>query len=111
MSETLVRVCSIADVAADSVKAIEAGGEMLAVYNVGGTFYVTDDACTHGAASLADGVLDGEVIECAMHFGAFHIPTGKAVQAPCSIPIRTYKVVVRGGDVFIDPDQSADEAG
>ena len=50
-------------------------------------------------------------IECAMHFGAFHIPTGKAVQAPCSIPIRTYKVVVRGGDVFIDPDQSADEAG
>jgi nitrite reductase/ring-hydroxylating ferredoxin subunit len=111
MPEALIRVCSTEDIAVGSVKAFAAGDEVVAVYNIGGNFYVTDDACTHGAASLAEGQLDGDVIECAMHFGAFHVPSGKAVQAPCAIPVRTYKVVVRGTDVFIDPDQSAEQSG
>jgi ethylbenzene dioxygenase ferredoxin component len=105
MAETLVRVCSTADVPTDSVKAFEAGGEVVAIYNIGGTFYATDDACTHGAASLAEGVLDGDIIECSMHFGAFHVPSGKAVQLPCSISVRTYKVVLQGDDIFVDLSQ------
>ena len=80
---------------------------MLAVYNIGGTFYVTDDQCTHAAASLADGLLDGDVIECSMHFGAFHVPTGKPVAEPCSIALRTYKAVVRDGQVLVDLEKSA----
>jgi nitrite reductase/ring-hydroxylating ferredoxin subunit len=106
----LVRVCPAADVPIDSVKAFEVGGEVVAVYNIGGTFYATDDACTHGATSLADGVLDGDIIECSMHFGAFHVPSGKAVQAPCSVPVRTYKVVMQGDDIFVDLEQPAEAA-
>jgi len=110
MSEALVRICSTEDVPVGAVKAFTAGNDVLAVYIVDCTFYATDDACTHGAASLAEGQLDGDVIECSMHFGAFHVPSGKAVQAPCSFPIRTYKVVVQGSDVFVDLDQPSDQA-
>ena len=107
MAETAV--CAVSDVAENSVKSFEVGTTVLAVYNVGGTFYATDNECTHGAASLADGILEDDVIECTLHFGAFDVKTGDAVQAPCFVPLRTYKVAVRDGQVLVDLDKSADE--
>jgi nitrite reductase/ring-hydroxylating ferredoxin subunit len=107
MAEGLISLCATADVPENSAKRFEAGNHVLAVYNVGGTFYVTDDECTHGAASLSDGMLEDDVIECTMHFGAFNVRTGEVVQAPCSIPLRTYKVVVQDGKVMVDLEKSA----
>ena len=109
MSETLVPLCATTEVAENTVKLVEAAGRALAVYNIDGTFYATDDECTHGAASLSDGILDGDVIECTMHFGAFDVKTGKPVQEPCSIPLRTYKVVVQDDQIFADLEKSAGE--
>ena len=74
-ADSVVRVCSKSEVAPGSVKAFAVGDKTLAVYNIDGTFYVTDDECTHAAASLADGMIEGDVIECCMHMGSFHIPT------------------------------------
>jgi nitrite reductase/ring-hydroxylating ferredoxin subunit len=106
-AETVVRVCAQSDVEPDSVKAFTVGTNTLAVYNIGGTIYATDDECTHAAASLADGMLDGDVIECCMHMGSFRVPTGEVVDPPCEVPLRTYKVILRGDDVFVDLNRSA----
>jgi nitrite reductase/ring-hydroxylating ferredoxin subunit len=89
------------------VQAFEVGDLRLAVYNIAGRFYVTDDECTHAAASLADGMLEGDVIECSLHFGAFHVPTGAVTAPPCELPLRTYKVVLQGDDIFADLDRNA----
>jgi nitrite reductase/ring-hydroxylating ferredoxin subunit len=62
MANNIVRVCAQSEIAADGVKAFEVGDRRFAVFNIGGRFYVTDDECTHASASLADGMLDGEVI-------------------------------------------------
>src|SRR5688572_11485141 len=102
-------VCAVSDVAENSVKSFEIGATVLAVYNIGGAFYATDNECTHGAASLADGILEDGIIECTLHFGAFDVKTGAAVQAPCFVPLRTYKVAVKDGQVLVDLDKSADE--
>jgi nitrite reductase/ring-hydroxylating ferredoxin subunit len=106
-AEKVVRVCGTSDVAPDSVKAFAVGANTLAVYNIGGTIYATDDECTHAAASLADGMLDGDVIECCMHMGSFRVPTGEVVEPPCEVPLRTYKVIVKGDDVFVDLSRNA----
>ena len=98
----LTKICPTSDVAENSVKSFEVGTNVIAVYNVGGTFYATDNECTHGAASLADGIL-----ECTLHFGAFNVKTGEAVQAPCFNPLRTYKVVVQDGQVMVDLEKTA----
>ena len=66
-ADSVVRVCSKSEVTPGSVKAFAVGDKTLAVYNIDGTFYVTDDECTHAAASLADGMIDGDVIECYAH--------------------------------------------
>lgn len=65
-------------------------GRSLAVFNVGGEFHVTDDTCTHGFASLAEGTLDGGVVTCPWHGGAFDVRSGAPVAAPCTEPLATY---------------------
>jgi nitrite reductase/ring-hydroxylating ferredoxin subunit len=107
MADNVVRVCAQADIGPEAVKAFEVGELRLAVFNIGGTFYVTDDECTHASASLADGILEGDVIECSLHFGAFHVPTGAVKAPPCSLALRTYKVVLQGDDIFVDLDRDA----
>ena len=92
MADNIVRICAKADIVPDSVKAFDVGDKRLAVFNIGGRYYVTDDECTHASASLADGMLDGEVIECAVHMGAFHVPTGRSRHRPAPwrcAPIRS----------------------
>jgi naphthalene 1,2-dioxygenase system ferredoxin subunit len=108
MSE-LTKICPTSDVAEGSVKRFEVGDNIIAVYNVGGEFYATDNECTHGAASLADGFLEDDIIECSLHFGAFNVKTGEAVQAPCFTALRTYKVEVQDGQVCLDLDKTASE--
>jgi nitrite reductase/ring-hydroxylating ferredoxin subunit len=107
MADNVVRVCAQAEVAPDSVKAFEVGDHRLAVFNLGGEFYVTDDECTHASASLADGMLEDGIIECSLHFGAFDVKTGEVKAPPCSFALRTYKVVLLGDDVCVDLDKNA----
>jgi nitrite reductase/ring-hydroxylating ferredoxin subunit len=97
-----IDLCSTADVAPGNALKVEAGGLTLAVYNVDGEFFVTDDACTHGPGSLSEGYIDGDVVECNFHNGQFNIKTGEVVSPPCMIPVKTYPVVVENDRVTID---------
>ena len=107
MVDNVVRVCAQEDIAPESVTAFDVGDKRLAVFQIGGQFFITDDECTHASASLADGMLDGDVIECAVHMGAFHVPTGEVKAPPCAVALRTYKVVLNGDDVLVDLDRDA----
>jgi ethylbenzene dioxygenase ferredoxin subunit len=107
MANNVVRVCAQAEIAPETVKAFAVGDKQLAVFKIDGKFYVTDDECTHASASLADGMLEGDVVECSMHFGAFHVPTGAVKAPPCELALRTYKVVLQGDDIFVDLDRDA----
>jgi nitrite reductase/ring-hydroxylating ferredoxin subunit len=73
------------------------GGLKIALYAVDGEYYATADLCTHGAASLADGYLDGDLIECPLHQGTFNVKTGAAIGAPCTVAIKTFPVKLEDG--------------
>ena len=86
----------------EGLQVIIDGYPPLAVFHLeDGEFYVTDDTCTHGDASLADGEIDGCEVECPFHAGAFDIKTGEPCGAPCSIPLKTYTSFVRDGQVYL----------
>jgi nitrite reductase/ring-hydroxylating ferredoxin subunit len=103
----LLELCASVDVATDAAAKVEKDGLCLAVFNLAGKFFVTDDACTHGPGSLSEGYIEGDVIECDFHNGAFNIRTGEVVAPPCMIPLRTYAVHMLDGKVYIDPKQPA----
>ena len=96
-------LCKTEAVAIDEVIQIELEGRRpLAVYNLNNVFYVTDDTCTHGDASLAEGEIFDGIIECPFHLGSFDIKSGAPAGAPCSIPIKTYTTTVVGEDIYIE---------
>jgi naphthalene 1,2-dioxygenase ferredoxin component len=96
-----IRIAELAEVPEDGTFRVYHGGEPVCLYNVAGAIYATHDVCTHGQASLADGFVDGEAIECPLHQGRFHIPTGKAVGAPCTVDVKAYPLKIDKGGVFI----------
>ena len=97
-----IELCKIDEVAAGAALRVEKDGMVLAVFNVDGEYYVTDDACTHGPGSLSEGYIEGDVVECNFHNGAFNIRTGEVVLPPCMVPVRTYRTVVEDDAVFIE---------
>jgi len=97
-------LCSTDDVPPGEALKVETGDLVLAVFNVDGQFYVTDDTCTHGPGSLAEGYIEDDVVECNFHNGQFNIKTGEVVSPPCMVPIKTYKTSVEGGRVMIEAD-------
>jgi biphenyl 2,3-dioxygenase ferredoxin component len=99
-----IDLCNTADVAPGAAIKVETGDLSLAVYNVDGEFFCTDDLCTHGPGSLSEGYVDGDVVECNFHNGQFNIKTGEVVSPPCMIPVKTYPATVEGGTVFIEVD-------
>ena len=79
--------------------------EPICLYNTDGRIYATHDTCTHGQASLADGFIDGDKIECPLHQGMFEIATGRAVGAPVTVDIKVYRVKIENGAVLVrEPD-------
>ena len=99
---TRVELCKADQVAAGTALRVEAGGVTVAVFNVDGEFYVTDDACTHGPGSLSEGYIEDDIVECNFHNGQFNIRTGEVVSPPCMVPIKTYATALEDGKVFIE---------
>jgi biphenyl 2,3-dioxygenase ferredoxin component len=99
---TKIELCSVAEVEPGNALRVERGELTLAVFNVEGEFFVTDDACTHGPGSLSEGYMEGDVVECNFHNGQFNIKTGKVVAPPCMVPVKTYHTLVEDGKVFIE---------
>ncbi|MBZ9761673.1 non-heme iron oxygenase ferredoxin subunit [Mesorhizobium sp. CA8] len=75
----------------------EAKGCSIAIYNVEGELYATQNICSHAYAVLTDGWLDGEEIECPLHGGRFNVKCGKALTSPATKDIATYPVRVVDG--------------
>jgi naphthalene 1,2-dioxygenase ferredoxin component len=96
-----IDVAAVADVPVDEVAGVQAHGLDLALFNVDGVLYATDNLCTHGRARLCDGFLEGHEIECPLHQGRFDVRDGRALCAPLTQALRTYSVKVCGDRVHV----------
>ena len=83
------------------VTAVTLGDKALALYEVDGEVFATDNRCTHGDALLSDGFLEGTVIECPFHQGRFDVCTGKALCAPLTEDIRVYPVRIENKRIWV----------
>jgi nitrite reductase/ring-hydroxylating ferredoxin subunit len=82
------------------------GLERIAVFNVQGQFFVTQDACSHAKASLTKGWLEGFEVCCPVHDGRFDVRTGAPLCFPATEPIKTFPSQVRDGVVWADLSQA-----
>jgi len=87
------------------------GRAPVALVRLENEFFVIDDTCTHGDASLADGDIANGEISCPFHSGCFDIRTGAATAFPCTKALTVYPVQLDGDQVFaaLDAGTCADE--
>jgi 3-phenylpropionate/trans-cinnamate dioxygenase ferredoxin component len=89
-------VAKLNDLAIDTAKQVEVNGEAVClVRNQKGVFAVAD-ACTHGAASLAEGAVTDRGIECWLHGAVFDLETGEALTPPATKAVEVFEVKVDG---------------
>ncbi|MCH8551920.1 MAG: non-heme iron oxygenase ferredoxin subunit [Natronospirillum sp.] len=95
-------VCATSDIPEDDVIAQTVGDQEIALYEVEGSYFATDNLCTHGQARLSEGFLEDGEIECPLHQGRFCVKSGKAMCAPLTEDIRAYPVKISGDRVWVD---------
>jgi nitrite reductase/ring-hydroxylating ferredoxin subunit len=98
-------LCKAADVEEGCALRVALDGHApFAVYRSDGEYYVSEDTCTHGEASLSEGVVEDGQVECPWHSGRFCLKTGSALTFPAIVPIRVYPVSIKDGTVCIRPE-------
>ncbi|MGJ7916167.1 non-heme iron oxygenase ferredoxin subunit [Massilia sp. LXY-6] len=102
MANNWTDVSAFDDVPEEDVLGVETAGKDVALYNVEGQVYATDNICTHGHARLCDGFLEGFEIECPLHQGKFDIRDGRPTCQPVTEAVRSYPVKIENGRVFVD---------
>ncbi len=98
---TLHRVASTSDLDEDEAMQVLVDGKEIAIIKLGGEFFALDDICTHAYASMADGYIEGDCIECPLHGAQFNIRTGKAETPPATEDLKSYEVTVDGEDILV----------
>lgn len=107
LASTELRLCRVDAVEdGEGLKVDIEGRAPLAVFLLDGEFFVTDDTCSHGEASLSEGTVENGYVECPWHTGRFCLKTGNALTFPAVTPVRVYKTLVRDGEVFIDTQET-----
>jgi 3-phenylpropionate/trans-cinnamate dioxygenase ferredoxin subunit len=78
------------------------GGHRYLVLQLDGAWKALDGTCTHEEADLGIGFLTGGRITCPLHLSQFDLDTGEALTPPAEAPLRTYKVKLEGGRVWLE---------
>lgn len=95
-----VKVASLSELNPGSAKVVEVAGKTIALFNVGGKIYATDNTCLHQGGPLGEGELMGEVVVCPWHQWEYNVCTGENVDDR-SLKVSTYPVQVDGSEIKV----------
>jgi nitrite reductase/ring-hydroxylating ferredoxin subunit len=82
----------------------ENDGEKIAIFKLEDGYYAIQDRCSHEEASLAEGEIDDDQIECPLHGALFDIRTGKNLSLPAVLHVKSYPVKVDAGQILVKVD-------
>jgi 3-phenylpropionate/trans-cinnamate dioxygenase ferredoxin component len=96
-----VTICPLAELGNGECKTVQVNGNSIAIYNVDGKVFATDNTCLHRGGGLGEGFLNGEVVSCPWHMWEWNVRTGENLEDP-SLKLRTYPVRVDGDAIKIE---------
>jgi len=89
------------EIPAGKGKSFKIEGKQIAIFNQEG-YHALDDLCVHQDGSLAPGKLDGDIVECPLHFWHYNIKTGELKDYIKDVKLQTYSVEVKDDGIYVD---------
>lgn len=106
-----IRVAAVDDIDEGSAVTVDAeitgtADDIAVFHSDNGLFYALNDTCTHEEASLAEGWIENDEVECPLHSARFCLRTGEALCLPAIVNSVAHRVEVRDGDVYLYPNEA-----
>lgn len=95
------RAAALSEVAPGTTKRVVIAGVEILLCNVDGSLYGIEDVCTHDGGPLDQGELEGACVVCPRHGATFDVRTGDPTM-PAVMPVATFPVEIRGGEIYVD---------
>ena len=96
-----VTVARVGEIPVGGVKVVRVDDQPIALFRLADGYYAMDDLCTHDGGPLAEGTLEGAVIECPRHGARFDVRTGAVLSLPATAPVPMYEVRVEGDEIQV----------
>ena len=102
-TQNWVKVAELSEVPEGQPKAIQMEeGRSIALFNVDGKVYATDNQCPHMGYPLTRGTVRNGILTCDWHRRSFDLEGGGCFHVECD-DLRTFPVDVRGSEIWIEP--------
>lgn len=95
-----ITVCKEAELPAGSVKKVQISGHEIAVYNIAGSFYATQQECLHRRGPLDEGELQNTTVTCPWHGWQYDVTTGENLSNRAQ-KLKTYAIKAENGEIKI----------
>jgi nitrite reductase/ring-hydroxylating ferredoxin subunit len=97
-----VKVANTNEVAPGRPRLVNIKGKEIALFNIEGTFFALDNACSHEEGPLAEGEIEGHEVTCPWHGARFDVRTGEVLSPPAYEDLQRYNVRVIGNEIEIE---------
>lgn len=98
----LLKVCPDSELLEGEMKVVTVDEEQILVLRHKGKLYAVSNICTHEYAELSNGLVIDETITCPVHLSRFRLNTGEVLNPPATRNLKTYRVHVVAGEIFVE---------
>ena len=98
----LIRVCSIDELKDRKKMVVEIDNESVLILFANGRVYALSNICTHEYAEMMNGLVVDDTITCPVHLSRFKLDSGEVLNPPAEKPLKTYKVIEKNNEIFIE---------
>lgn len=98
-------VCKIDELEIGETRKLDLDPPIAIVRGESGQVYAIDDTCSHATASLSEGFVEDDTVECPLHMAVFCLRTGEPQCKPATKPVATHTVFIKDDMIFVEVDR------
>ena len=99
---TWVKIANKNEIREGNGKEVLINGQRIALFLSNNKYYAIEALCRHQDGSLAPGKIEGEVVECPLHFWHYNIRTGELLDYMDGVKLNTFDVEVRKNEIYLN---------
>lgn len=98
-----VRITTVENIPLREGRAVQVGGQVVAVFNLGDRFLALENRCPHRGGPLADGIVSAGTVVCPLHAWKVDLATGSVTnQSENPQCVKTFPARVQAGAIFVE---------